>query len=119
MLVAEVPGIDRSDLDVQVKGRTVRLSGTKSVEVSRKQPACIGGNGWRAGSTVGTLPVEIDPDGVTAECRDGMLALTLPRAERVQATFHQSVEVWKNRLKFGDWLNFGGYHVGFTGTGCP
>ena len=29
-----------------------------------------------------TLPVEIDADGVRAECRDGILALFLPRAER-------------------------------------
>ena len=29
-----------------------------------------------------TLPVEIDSDGVKAECRDGVLALFLPRAAR-------------------------------------
>jgi HSP20 family protein len=28
------------------------------------------------------LPVEIDADNVKAECRDGILALFLPRAER-------------------------------------
>jgi HSP20 family protein len=29
-----------------------------------------------------TLPVEVDADGVKAECRDGILALFLPRAQR-------------------------------------
>jgi len=29
-----------------------------------------------------SLPVEIDADAVQAECRDGLLALLLPRAER-------------------------------------
>src|SRR6476620_7426386 len=29
-----------------------------------------------------TLPIEIDQDGVKADCRDGTLALFLPRAER-------------------------------------
>ena len=29
-----------------------------------------------------TLPIEVDQDRVTAECRDGVLAVTLPRAER-------------------------------------
>jgi len=29
-----------------------------------------------------TLPAEVDGDGVKAECRDGFLALFLPRAER-------------------------------------
>ena len=32
VLIAEVPGISKSDLDVQVKGRTIRLSGTKAVK---------------------------------------------------------------------------------------
>ena len=31
VLIAEVPGISKSDLDVQAKGRTIRLSGTKAV----------------------------------------------------------------------------------------
>ena len=30
-LVTELPGVRSSDLDIQVKGRTVRLSGSKSV----------------------------------------------------------------------------------------
>ncbi|TMJ55758.1 MAG: Hsp20 family protein, partial [Alphaproteobacteria bacterium] len=29
-----------------------------------------------------TVPVEIDADNVKAQCRDGILALYLPRAER-------------------------------------
>src|SRR6202035_784102 len=32
MLIAEVPGINKSDLELQVKGRTIRLAGTKAVK---------------------------------------------------------------------------------------
>jgi HSP20 family protein len=39
VLITEVPGINRSDLDVQVKGRTLRQSTTQ------KKPACIVANG--------------------------------------------------------------------------
>ena len=35
-LVAEVPGINRSDLEIQIKGRTIRLSGSKSVQYPEK-----------------------------------------------------------------------------------
>src|SRR5690349_5213252 len=35
-LVAEVPGLRAADLDIQVKGRTVRLSGAKSVKYPEK-----------------------------------------------------------------------------------
>ena len=31
ILIAEVPGIQKSDLTVQVKGNTIRLAGTKAV----------------------------------------------------------------------------------------
>jgi HSP20 family protein len=82
VLVAEVPGISKSDLDVQVKGRTIRLSGTKAVKYgeSASLHRCERLAG-RFDRSV-TLPVEVDADGVKAECRDGLLALFLPRAER-------------------------------------
>ena len=82
LLVAEVPGVKKADLDVQVKGRTIRLSGAKAVGyperagVHRRER--LGGRFDRAL----TLPVEIVAEAVRAECRDGLLALLLPRAAR-------------------------------------
>jgi HSP20 family protein len=81
-LVAEVPGINRSDLEIQVKGRTIRLSGSKSAQypenasVHRRERLQ-----GRFDRSI-TLPIEVDQDGITAECRNGVLILTLPRAER-------------------------------------
>lgn len=85
ILITEVPGITKSDLDVQVKGRTIRLSGTKAVKFAEK--SSIHRRERLAGrfDRSVTLPVDIDPDGVKAECRDGILALSLPRAERDKA----------------------------------
>jgi HSP20 family protein len=81
-IIAEVPGIKKSDLEVQVKGRTIRISGTKSVsypeQASLHRRERLSGRFDRAV----TLPIEIDADGVQAECRDGVLALLLPRAPR-------------------------------------
>jgi HSP20 family protein len=81
IIITEVPGIKKSDLNVQVKGNTVRLAGTKSVAYPEKaglhRRERLSGRFDRAL----TLPVEIDPNGVKAECRDGVLALFLPRAE--------------------------------------
>ena len=81
VLIAEVPGISKSDLDLQVKGRTIRLSGKKTVQYGEK--ASVHRRERLAGrfDRSVTLPVEIDTDGVKAECRDGILALYLPRAE--------------------------------------
>jgi HSP20 family protein len=85
LIIAEVPGVKKSDLDVQVKGRTIRLSGAKSVGYPEKaalhRRERLAG---RFGRAV-TLPVEINPDGVKAEYRAGILALFLPRAESEKA----------------------------------
>jgi len=82
VIIAEVPGIKKSDLEVQVKGNTIRLAGTKSVIYPEKaglhRRERLAGRFDRAV----TLPVEVDPEGVKAEYRDGILALFLPRAER-------------------------------------
>jgi HSP20 family protein len=81
-LIAEVPGISRSDLQIQIKGRTVRLSGSKSTKypetasVHRRERLQ-----GRFDRSI-TLPIEVDSDLVTAECRDGVLVIKLPRAER-------------------------------------
>jgi len=82
IIITEVPGIKRSDLEVQVKGRTVRVAGTKSATYPEKaglhRRERLSGRFDRAVA----LPVEIDADSVKAECHDGILALYLPRAER-------------------------------------
>jgi HSP20 family protein len=82
IIIAEVPGIKKSDHTVQVKGNTLRLAGSKAVAYPEKaglhRRERLSGRFDRAV----TLPVEIDSDGVKAECRDGVLALFLPRAAR-------------------------------------
>jgi HSP20 family protein len=81
-LVAELPGVSSSDLDIQVKGRTVRLSGSKAVKYPEK--ASIHRRERLQGrfDRSITLPIEVDQDRATAEFHDGVLAITLPRAER-------------------------------------
>ena len=82
VLIAELPGIRKSDLQIQVKGNTVRVTGRKAIEygdnaaLHRRERSAGGFD--RAIS----LPVEVDTDDVKAEYRDGILALYLPRAER-------------------------------------
>jgi HSP20 family protein len=82
VVLAEVPGIKKSDLEIQVKGRTIRIAGAKSVNYADK--ASLHRRERLAGSfdRAFTVPVEIDADKVKAECHDGILAVFLPRAER-------------------------------------
>jgi HSP20 family protein len=81
IVIAEIPGVKKSDLDLQVKGNAIRLAGTKSVAYPEKaslhRRERLSG---RFDRTI-TMPVEIDAEGVKAEYSEGILALWLPRAE--------------------------------------
>jgi HSP20 family protein len=81
-VIAELPGIKKSDLDIQVKGNTIRIAGAKSVDYEAKgslhRRERLAGRFDRAVA----IPVQIDIDQVKAEYRDGILALFLPRAEQ-------------------------------------
>ena len=81
VIVAEAPGLNKDELDIRVKGRTIQISGAKSVaygdRVSLHRRERTAGRFSRSL----TVPVEIDAERVKAEYRDGMLAIFLQRAE--------------------------------------
>jgi HSP20 family protein len=82
LVVAEIPGTSKSDLQIQVKGNTLRIAGTKSVHYGEKASLHRRERSTGRFDRAITLPVEIDADRVKAEYHDGVLALSLPRAER-------------------------------------
>jgi HSP20 family protein len=81
VLVAELPGVKKEDLDIQVRGDTLRIQGKKSISYDE------GASVHRRERATGqfdrtlTLPAEVDATKVAAEYRDGVLTLRLPRAE--------------------------------------
>lgn len=84
VVITEVPGIGKSDIDVQIKDNTIRISGKKAIGYAEN--AAVHRRERLAGKfdRAVTIPVEIDAERVKAECRDGLLALFLPRAERAK-----------------------------------
>jgi HSP20 family protein len=82
VIITELPGMQKADLDVQVHGRTLRIAGKKTIAYPEKTSVHrrerLSGTFNRAV----TLPVEVKADGIQADYRDGILALLLPRAER-------------------------------------
>ncbi|MDX1431327.1 MAG: Hsp20/alpha crystallin family protein [Gammaproteobacteria bacterium] len=85
VVIAELPGVHKESLDLEIERNQIRLSGAKAptygddVSVHRRER--------RAGSfsRVLTFPVDIDAGGVKAECRDGILAIFVPRAAHERA----------------------------------
>lgn len=82
VVITELPGIERDDVEVQVQGDRIRIAGKKAIQYQD------GASLHRRERIAGTfdrsiaLPVEVDADRVKAEYRNGILALLLPRAER-------------------------------------
>ncbi len=81
LAIIELPGIDRSDLQIQVKDNTIRISGKKSVKYPDRVSVHRRERLFGEFDRTLTVPVNLDPDRVKAEYRDGILALFLPRAE--------------------------------------
>jgi HSP20 family protein len=81
LAIIELPGIDKNDLQIQAKENTIRISGKKAIaypEGSVHRRERVSGEFDRTLS----LPVQVDPEGIKAQYRDGVLALFLPRSER-------------------------------------
>ena len=82
----DVPGIDPKDIDVQVSGNTLTVTG------ERKQQREEKGKTWhriecRTGSfsRTLTLPCAVKEDAAEAQYRDGILTVTLPKTEEAKA----------------------------------
>lgn len=87
LVKAEVPGCKADDIDISVHGSTLTISGEKKFSEEKKE------NGYyHIESSYGsfrrdlTLPADVDPARIDATCKDGVLSITLPKAEEAKAT---------------------------------
>ncbi len=81
-LKLEVPGIDANDLDIQVSADAVSVSGERKSEATTEDKG-VKRTEFRYGrfQRVFQLPTRIQNDHVTADYKDGILTITLPKAE--------------------------------------
>ncbi len=79
---AEVAGVDKDRLDIQVHGNQVYISGNKEEDISREEGKYIYRE-RRYGEFARTiqLPVDVDAGQSRASYKDGVLELVLPKAE--------------------------------------
>jgi HSP20 family protein len=82
LAIIELPGVDKGSLQIEAKENTIRIAGKKAVSypdgVSIHRRERVAGEFNRTIS----VPVRLEPDGIKAEYREGILALFLPRSER-------------------------------------
>jgi HSP20 family protein len=81
-LKLEVPGMDASNLDIQVTVDHVSISGERKEETKTEEKG-VTRSEFRYGKfkRVIPLPARIQNTNVTAQYKDGILNLTLPKAE--------------------------------------
>jgi HSP20 family protein len=88
---AEVPGIDKKDLDVSIAERTLTIRGTSRQE-EKKEDADFFRHEIKTGSFSRSvlLPAEVDATKAKASFKDGVVELTLPK---VRASKRQSIKL--------------------------
>lgn len=85
VLKAELPGVDKKEVSVEVKDNTLVLKGERKREKEVKEE-----NYHRVERSFGTfmrsfsLPVSVKQDQVKAKFKDGVLEVTLPKAEEAK-----------------------------------
>ena len=79
--IVEVPGVSKADLEIQAKDNTIRISGKKSIAYEEGTSLHRRERRWGRFDRTLTVPMRIEPNGIKAEYRDGVLALFIPRAE--------------------------------------
>jgi HSP20 family protein len=82
ILKAEIPGVEKNDLDIQVHGNQVYLGGVKQEEKTEKDANYVyRERHYGEFSRTIQLPVDINSDQVKATFKDGVLELVLPKTE--------------------------------------
>lgn len=81
VLVAELPGIKKEFLNIEVRENILRLSGTRTIDYEKNASYHrIERNSLKFDRTL-RLPFNIESGRVQAEYKDGLLVVSLPRAE--------------------------------------
>lgn len=85
VLKADLPGVEQKDIHLDVEGGRLTIKGERRLERSSDDEGC-----HRLERAYGAfvrsfrLPDVIDPDGIKAAYKDGVLEVTLPKKEEVK-----------------------------------
>ena len=83
---AEVPGCKADDINISVHGNVLTISGEKKLSEEKKEKGY-----YHVESLYGsfrreiTLPTDVNQGKVDASCKDGVLSIALPKAEKAKA----------------------------------
>lgn len=80
---ADLPGVDVKDIDISIVGNVLTVKGEKKQEKEEKNESYHRiERSYGSFSRSISLPAEVNPDAVEAVYKDGVLKLTIPKAEK-------------------------------------
>ena len=85
VIKAEVPGCKADDIDISVHGNILTISGEKKAEEEKKEKGY-----YHMERSYGsfrrdlTLNADLDSNKIEANCKDGILTVTLPKSEKTK-----------------------------------
>lgn len=90
----DIPGIKKSDLEVSLEGLLLRIKGKRDELIEHKEDGKVLRTERIHGKFLRTftMPGGIDPEKSTAEYRDGVLTVTIPKGDKSDGT-------WKIEVK--------------------
>jgi HSP20 family molecular chaperone IbpA len=83
-LLADLPGVSRETLNLRVEADTLTIEGEMALNVPEGMQSSHAEVQIPRYRRVFTLSKELDPDQVSAELRNGVLKLRIPKAEHAQ-----------------------------------
>lgn len=91
---AEVPGVDKKDLEVEVMPESLSLRAEVSTEKEEKDKTYHRRERvWQRFERIIPLPAEVVTDQVKATMKDGVLEVRMPKTERSKATTPRKISV--------------------------
>lgn len=79
LLTAELPGLSRDQIHIDVHDGRLTLQGRRDARVRCEQYHQVE-RGHGEFSRTFALPPTVDPEGITADLRDGVLTITVPKS---------------------------------------
>lgn len=85
LLIADIPGVNSNDIDIQMEGNILTIKGEKNSELKNehndyKRIERKHGVFYRRF----TMPEDVNADGIEAKCENGVLTVSIPKQEVVK-----------------------------------
>ncbi|HET8575194.1 MAG TPA: Hsp20/alpha crystallin family protein [Candidatus Paceibacterota bacterium] len=80
-VVADVPGVDPDDIEIEVHENRMTISGSTEKEMHSDEKPYRYERSYGSFRREFTLPAKVEEEGIRATCKDGVLTIMLPKAE--------------------------------------